>query len=87
MGLIFKKVEFQSILNRRIKMLEEMFVSNEENKEKVVDDSTAFFDDIVNNLNLLKKFSISMDERILKIEELVEKMIAPLEDLKKIMLD
>ncbi len=68
-------------------MLEEMFVSNEENKEKVVDDSTAFFDDIVNNLNLLKKFSISMDERILKIEELVEKMIAPLEDLKKIMLD
>lgn len=68
-------------------MLEEMFISNEENKEKVVDDSTAFFDDIVNNLNLLKKFSISMDERILKIEELVEKMIAPLEDLKKIMLD
>ena len=67
MDLIFKKVEFQSILNRRITMLEEMFVSNEENKEKVVDDSTAFFDDIVNNLNLLKKFSISMEERISKI--------------------
>lgn len=68
-------------------MLEEMFVSNEENKEKVVDDSTSFFDDIVNNLNLLKKFSISMEERISKIEELVEKMVVPLEDLKKIMLD
>lgn len=68
-------------------MLEEMFVSNEENKEKVVDDSTYFFDDIVNNLNLLKKFSISMEERISKIEELVEKMVVPLEDLKKIMLD
>lgn len=68
-------------------MLEEMFVSNEENKEKVVDDSIAFFDDIVNNLNLLKKFSISMEERISKIEELVEKMVGPLEDLKKIMLD
>ena len=68
-------------------MLEEMFVSNEENKEKVVDDSTSFFDDIVNNLNLLKKFSISMEGRISKIEELVEKMVGPLEDLKKIMLD
>ena len=68
-------------------MLEEMFVSNEENKEKVVDDSTSFFDDIVNNLNLLKKFYISMEERISKIEELVEKMVGPLEDLKKIMLD
>lgn len=68
-------------------MLEEMFVSNEENKEKVVDDATDFFDDIVNNLNLLKKFSISMEERISKIEELVEKMVGPLEDLKKIMLD
>ena len=68
-------------------MLEEMFVSNEENKEKVVYDSTSFFDDIVNNLNLLKKFSISMEERISKIEELVEKMVGPLEDLKKIMLD
>ena len=87
MDLIFKKVEFQSILNRRIKMLEEMFVSNEENKEKVVDDSTAFFDDIVNNLNMLKEFSIIMEERISKIEELVEKMVVPLEDLKKIMLD
>ena len=87
MDLIFKKVEFQSILNRRIKMLEEMFVSNEENKEKVVDDSTAFFDDIVNNLNMLKEFSIIMEERISKIEELVEKMVGPLEDLKKIMLD
>lgn len=68
-------------------MLEEMFVSNEENKEKVVDDATAFFDDIVNNLNMLKEFSIIMEERISKIEELVEKMVGPLEDLKKIMLD
>lgn len=68
-------------------MLEEMFVSNEENKEKVVDDATAFFDDIVNNLNMLKEFSILMEERISKIEELVEKMVGPLEDLKKIMLD
>jgi archaellum component FlaC len=68
-------------------MLEEIFVSNEENKEKVVDDSTAFFDDIVNNLNMLKEFSILMEERISKIEELVEKMVGPLEDLKKIMLD
>lgn len=68
-------------------MLEEMFVSNEENKEKVVDDSTAFFDDIVNNLNLLKSFTLEIDKRLSKMEDLVEKMIEPLNDLKKIMLD
>lgn len=68
-------------------MLEEMFVSNEENKEKVVDDSTAFFDDIVNNLNLLKSFALEIDKRLSKMEDLVEKMIEPLNDLKKIMLD
>lgn len=64
-------------------MLEEMFVSNEENKEKVVDDATDFFDDIVNNLNLLKKFSISMEERISKIEELVEKWLDLLKTLRR----
>ncbi len=62
-------------------------MSNEDLNGKETNDANTFFDDIVNNLNLLKSFTISIDERLSKIEDIVEKMIEPLNDIKKIMLD
>lgn len=55
--------------------------------DKIEESVDSFFDDIVNNLNLLKKFSLSFDERLTRIEEKVEKMVEPLNELKKIMLE
>jgi len=68
-------------------MSEENLIENEEIKEDSTNDANTFFDDIVNNLNLLKSFTLEIDKRLSKIEDLVEKMIEPLNDLKKIMLD
>jgi hypothetical protein len=68
-------------------MSEENLIENEEIKEDSTNDANTFFDDIVNNLNLLKSFTLEIDKRLSKMEDLVEKMIEPLNDLKKIMLD
>ena len=51
------------------------------------DEASSFFDEIVNNLNLLKSFSLEIDKRLSNVEKTVEEMIKPLNDLKKIMLD
>lgn len=68
-------------------MSEENLIENEEIKEDSTNDANTFFDDIVNNLNLLKSFTLEIDKRLSKMEDLVEKMIEPLNDLKNIMLD
>lgn len=68
-------------------MLEENLIESEEVKEDSTNDANTFFDDIVNNLNLLKSFTLEIDKRLSKMEDLVEKMIEPLNDLKNIMLD
>ncbi len=68
-------------------MSEENLIENEEIKEDSTNDANTFFDDIVNNLNLLKSFTLEIDKRLSKMEDLVEKMIEPINDLKKIMLD
>ena len=68
-------------------MSEENLIENEEIKEDSTNDANTFFDDIVNNLNLLKSFTLEIDKRLSKMQDLVEKMIEPLNDLKKIMLD
>jgi len=68
-------------------MSEENLIESEEVKEDSTNDANTFFDDIVNNLNLLKSFTLEIDKRLSKMEDLVEKMIEPLNDLKKIMLD
>ena len=68
-------------------MSEENLIENEEIKEDSTNDANTFFDDIVNNLNLLKSFTLEIDKRLSKMEDLVEKMIEPLNDLKKIMFD
>ncbi len=46
-----------------------------------------FFDNIVNNLNVLKSFSMDFDKRLTEMEEKMEKMNEPLNELKKIMLE
>jgi len=68
-------------------MSEENLIEAEEVKEDSTNDANTFFDDIVNNLNLLKSFTLEIDKRLSKMEDLVEKMIEPLNDLKNIMLD
>lgn len=68
-------------------MLEENLIESEEVKEDSTNDANTFFDDIVNNLNLLKSFTLEIDKRLSRMESLVEQMIEPLNDLKKIMLD
>lgn len=68
-------------------MLEENLIEPEEVKEDSTNDANTFFDDIVNNLNLLKSFTLEIDKRLSRMEILVEQMIEPLNDLKKIMLD
>ena len=68
-------------------MSEENLIENEEIKEDSTNDANTFFDDIVNNLNLLKSFTLEIDKRLSRMESLVEQMIEPLNDLKKIMLD
>jgi len=68
-------------------MSEENLIESEEVKEDSTNDANTFFDDIVNNLNLLKSFTLEIDKRLSKMEDLVEKMIEPLNDLKNIMLD
>ena len=66
---------------------EENLIESEEVNEDSTNDANTFFDDIVNNLNLLKSFTLEIDKRLSKMEDLVEKMIEPLNDLKNIMLD
>ena len=68
-------------------MSEENLIENEEIKEDSTNDANTFFFFFVNNLNLLKSFTLEIDKRLSKMEDLVEKMIEPLNDLKKIMLD
>ena len=68
-------------------MSEENLIEADEVKEYSTNDANAFFDDIVNNLNLLKSFALEIDKRLSIMESLVEKMIEPLNDLKNIMLD
>lgn len=68
-------------------MPEENLIEAEEVKEDSTNDANTFFDDIVNNLNLLKSFTLEIDKRLSRMESLVEQMIEPLNDLKKIMLD
>lgn len=68
-------------------MSEENLIEAEEVKEDSTNDANTFFDDIVNNLNLLKSFTLEIDKRLSRMENLVEKMIEPLNDIKKIMLD
>ena len=68
-------------------MLEGNLIESEEVKEDSTNDANTFFDDIVNNLNLLKSFTLEIDKRLSRMESLVEQMIEPLNDLKKIMLD
>ncbi len=63
---------------------------NEQNSneiQKPEESVNSFFDDILKNLNLLKSFSIKLDERLSDLEEKVEDMVDPLNDLKRIMLD
>lgn len=61
----------------------------EENLNDSVNEGSVnrFFDDIVNNLNVLKSFSMHFDKRLSEIEEKIEKMQEPLNELKKIMLE
>lgn len=68
-------------------MSQEDFNDEKRVESDVINDANAFFDDIVNNLNLLKSFSLAIDKRLSNVEDLVEKMVEPLNDLKKIMLD
>ena len=56
-------------------MLEENLIESEEVKEDSTNDANTFFDDIVNNLNLLKSFTLEIDKRLSRMESLVEQMI------------
>ncbi len=68
-------------------MSQENLNSQETKDRDSYSDVNNFFDDIVNNLNLLKSFTLEIDKRLSNMEEIVKKMIEPLNDLKKIMLD
>lgn len=70
-----------------MKMSKEDFNDETRVEPDDINDANSFFDDIVNNLNLLKSFTLGIDKRLSNVEDLVEKMVEPLKDLKKIMLD
>lgn len=85
MGLNGKKNELNSTLkNRSLSDMSEEILKKEVKFEESVND---FFDNIVNNLNVLKSFSMDFDKRLTEMEEKMEKMNEPLNELKKIMLE